>query len=435
MNTTRGNDSAGHDLDTTAIRLADCGRTPARPTPQSHPMLAALRRAGTLHIYADSADSGEIGALVGTGDSVLAEIDGSTANQPLIRKVIERYLGAADLRAWAAELRRADPGLSDANLLATVYGMLCARAGADVVAAFAAGRHWDVSLQVHMNLAREPQAALRIGRLLRKLVPQGVVKIPFTPHAPECFLVARDLEREGIPVNFTSTFSARQTVAAALLADVALTNIFMGRINQGLEATLAGEHVDLAAQRALRQLRREQGTKTQLIVASVREWQTFVLTAGCDVYTSPCGAIAGFLQQTEVGPEAIRDRVEDSYLDTLTIGADIEAAFGRARIARLWEVEPEFVEFLVELRNSAEYATMHDGEQLYDRFQQAGFADFFHSPSPDEWSEIRRNKLPDPEGTVAHQLPLDTLYTLLADADFEKYQEEMDVMMRPLLSR
>lgn len=415
--------------------LAACERTPAQPRLRSHPMLAALRRAGTVHVYADSADPGEIGALVGTGDELLAEVDGSTANQPLIRKVIERYIAAADLRAWAAELRRADAGLSDANLLAVVYGMLCARAGADVVAAYAAGRAWGVSLQLHMNLVGDAAAAVRTGRLLRRLVPQGVIKIPFSPHAPECFLVARDLEREGIPVNFTSTFSARQTVAAALLSNVALTNIFMGRINQGLQATLAGEHVDLAAQRALRQLRRDHGSKTLLIVASVREWQTFVHTAGCDVYTSPCSAIAGLLNQTEVAPEDLRDRVGDSFLDSMTIGTAAESALGRARIARLWDVEPEFVEFLVELRDSDDYASMHDGEQLFDRFQQAGFADFFHSPSPDEWSEIRRDKLPDLGGTLVHRLPLDTLYTLLADADFDKYQEEMDAMLRPLLGR
>ena len=119
------------------------------------------------------------------------------------------------------------------------------------------------------------------------MVPSGVVKVPFTPHAPHCFLIARDLEREGIPVNFTSTFSARQAVAAGLLSNVTLTNIFMGRLNQGMKAALLGEHVDLAAQRALLRLRREAGIKTLLIVASVRDWQTFTRVAGCDVFTAP----------------------------------------------------------------------------------------------------------------------------------------------------
>lgn len=74
----------------------------------------------------------------------------------------------------------------------------------------------------------------------------------------------------GIPVNFSTTFSARQVVAAALLANVVRTNIFMGRLNQGLESELLGEQVDLMSQRVLTWLRNEAGTKTLLIVASVR---------------------------------------------------------------------------------------------------------------------------------------------------------------------
>ena len=50
--------------------------------------------------------------------------------------------------------------------------------------------------------------------------------------------------------------------------------------------------MDLEAQRALRRLRRETGTKTQLIVASIREWQTLFRVAGCDVFTAPCSVLA-----------------------------------------------------------------------------------------------------------------------------------------------
>jgi hypothetical protein len=40
--------------------------------------------------------------------------------------------------------------------------------------------------------------------------------------------------------------------------------------------------------------------------------------------------------------------------------------------------------------------------------------------------EIRRDKIPDLAAPLTQQLSLDTLYSLLADADFEKYQENMD---------
>jgi transaldolase len=417
-----------------AVRLGSQGEARRRPRLESHPVLAAVANAGTTHIYGDSADADEIEATVRDGDgAIFQEVDGATANQPLIRKVIERYLAAGDIEGWARELRAADGSLTDDDLVVLIYGILCGRAGTDVVRRFAAGRRFDVSLQLHMSLGSDAESAKRVGRLLRRMVPSGVVKVPFTPHAPHCFLVARDLEREGIPVNFTSTFSARQALAAAMLADVTLTNIFMGRINQGLDAKLLGEHVDLAAQRALLAARRDAGVKTLLIVASVRDWQTFVYVAGCDVFTSPCKAISELMSQKEFAPEDIRSQLQTSYEDRLGIAPAVSSKVGQAAIARLYYVEPELVQFLRELRSSKEYGSLSDGAQLAKRFDQAGFGDMFYAPSAGEWSELRKNKLPDFDAKLSKRLPLDTLYTLLADADFEKYQEEMDAMIRKAL--
>jgi hypothetical protein len=83
------------------------------------------------------------------------------------------------------------------------------------------------------------------------------------------------LEDEGIPVNFNSIFSGRQVVADPLLVKVMRTNIFMGRLNQGLKADLLGAHVSLEAQRILLRLRQDPGIYTQLIVASLRDWRSF----------------------------------------------------------------------------------------------------------------------------------------------------------------
>jgi len=410
--------------------LVSYGRPPGEPALAelvSSPHLAAVQRAGTVHIYADTADVQELAPLItAPGGSLFREIDGNTANQPLVQKVIARYLETGDLRPAADRLRSLQPGLTNADLIPLLYAAICSRVGNDMVRAYAAGRDWGVSLQLHMALGGDAEASKRVGRCLRRMVPSGVVKVPFTPHQPHCFLIARDLEREGIPVNFTSTFSARQAVAAGLLSNVALTNIFMGRLNQGLKATLLGEHVDLEAQRILRRLRQETGIKTLLIVASVREWQTFVRTAGCDVFTAPCDAIRGYMEQKEVPPAEICSQLETSYEDDLGIGEDIISAVGRGRIARLYKVEPELVQFMRELRSTREYQEMSDGDQLYKRFQQAGFEDIFYAPTEVEWQEFRKSKLPDLKAPLTHRLPLDTLYSLLADADFEKAQEDMN---------
>lgn len=418
---------ATRTFDDVVIAFGRPSGTLACPKLVTSPLLGALREAGTSHVYADTADTEELGAILSAGeDTILAEVDGNTANQPLVRKVIERYLEDGDPAAWARELRARQSHLTDAELLPLLYAIVCGRVGNDIVRAFASGRSWEVSLQLHMGLCGDPEAAKRVGRYLRRMVPTAFVKVPFTPQAPGCFLVARDLEREGIPVNFTSTFSARQAVAAGLLADVTRTNIFMGRLNQGLRARLLGEHVDLEAQRALTRLRREVGIKTQLIVASMREWQTFVHVAGCDVFTAPCNVIRGFLTQTEVSPDGIRPQLETSYEDRLGIADDVVSKLGHERIARLYRVEPELIEFLREFRATAEYRDSSDGESLFRRLESAGFGDLFYAPSESEWKALRRGKIPDLDAPLTGRLPLDTLYSLLADADFEKYQEEMD---------
>src|SRR5207237_8967385 len=165
----------------------------------------------------------------------------------------------------------------------------------------------------------DPETARALGRALHAIVPSCFVKVPFRPHEPQSLLIARDLEAQGIPVNFTSTFSARQIVVAALLGDVTRTNIFMGRLNQGFHAALLGEHVDLEAQRALRRLRREAEAKTQLIVASIREWQTVVRVAGCYVFTAPCSVLGEFISQTDVPLCALTSSPTTTYQGRIAI--------------------------------------------------------------------------------------------------------------------
>ncbi len=418
------------NFDDTVVAFGQPPGTAARPPLTSSPLLAAVCHAGTRHIYGDTADAAELGALITTGvGAIFREVDGNTANQPLVHKVIKRYLEGDAPATWARQLRVLRPDLTKDQRTVLLYAIVCGRIGNDNARAFGAGRPWEVSLQLHMKLGDDAEAAKHVGRTLRRMVPSGVVKVPFTPHAPHCFLVARDLEMEGVPVNFTSTFSARQAVAAGLLSNVTLTNIFMGRLNQGLKAGLLGEHVDLEAQRALLRLRREAGIKTLLIVASVREWQTFPRVAGCDVFTAPLDAIRGFLTQNEVPASEVRSQLETSYADRLGIADDVMRALGAERIARLYHVEPELVRFMTELRTSKEYQTLRDGDQLYKRFDQAGFGDLFYAPTAAEWQELRKNKLPDLSSSLTKRLPIDTLYTLLADADFEKYQDEMDAMI------
>jgi transaldolase len=136
-----------------------------------------------------------------------------------------------------------------------------------------------------------------------------------------------------------------------------------------------------------------------------------------------------FLSQGDVPPEAIASRLETSYEDHLGLAEDAVQAVGLDRIARLWQVEPEFVEFLLDYRSTAEYRGLRDGERLRRRFESAGFGDFFHAPDPGEWQILRRGKLPDLAAPLVTRLAVDTYMSLLADGDFVIQQEAIDAAL------
>lgn len=401
-----------------------------------HPRLDALRRLGTTKIYADTADVDELNGLIAIDErSMYADVDGNTANQPLVHKVIQQYLSRFDPRAFVEQFVFSRERQPTPEQSALCYAVICAKIGNDFDHLFASGRSWEVSLQLHMGLTRLPNLAKDIARSICRMSPSAVIKVPFAPYAPECFIVARDLEREGIPVNFTSTFSARQVVAAALLSNVARTNIFLGRLDQGLEACLLGAHVSLEAQRHLRRLRQVAGVKTQLIVASLRNWETFLHTAGCDIYTAPVKVYRDWMKQEQIDQGQLTSRLDHSYGDRLGISASVQSRLGAERIARLYDVEPSFVDFLMTFRETREWQELDNAEVLLKRFEEAGFGDMFYSPRKNDWAEIRRGKIPDLNGALTRRLPLDTLYSLLADADFEKHQGEMDDQVAQYVSQ
>jgi transaldolase len=404
---------------------------------RSNPLARAVKNCGTAHFYTDTADREELQDLLVAEENdqdifLYEEVDGNTTNQPLVVKVLDRFLSqdsADNVATWIKRLQKEKPELSVEEATVLIYSIINARLGLEVIDYYSAGRIWQISLELHTALAQDPGASKRVGRWLNQAVPHAFVKVPFTPDNPHCLLIARDLENQGIAVNFTTTFSARQVVAAALLANPHRTNVFLGRLSQGLGSELLGEQVVLETQRQVTRLRQKFGIRTLNMLASVRRWQTMVLTAGCDVYTVPYPVLKAFFTQTEIGAEQMQNCLSADYADRLAISDQVLGKVGLTRIQQLYQVEPEFIEFLIELRGSADYAYL-DGEGLFKRFDEAGFGDFFYSPSPSEWRELRKGKLPDLDSELTRALPLDTLYSLLAVGDFINFQDRMDEMIR-----
>ncbi|GKS58095.1 hypothetical protein YTPLAS18_16220 [Nitrospira sp.] len=394
----------------------------------SHPMLDALRDAGAVHVYADSANVQELADLLyADRGSLFSGVDGNTINQPLAHKVIAEYLSRMDQGMCADEFGSGNRS-GELRDPARCYAVLCSKMANDFEHLFASGRRWETSLQLHMSLSRDVAQAQDVARLMRDLSPGAIVKVPLTPYEPRCFVLARNLEREGIPVNFTSTFSARQAIAAALLCRVARTNIFMGRLDQGLQSARLGAHVCLETQRALRQLRRELDVPTLLIIASLRNAQHLYDTAGCDVYTIPVKVLREWLTEAPWSAEQIGSQLDTSYADRLGIGATVPEPV-RSRIDDLYRIDPEFMEFLLSYAASVEWQEENDGDTLAKRFEEAGFGQCFYAPDRAEWAEIKSGKLPDLSGSLAHRLPLDTLFSLHADGDFENHQAAMDTLL------
>ncbi len=91
-----------NSIDDAVVELGHGSASIQSPALASSPLLAALRAAGTSHVYADTADVEEVRKLIARDDgSIVKEVDGSTANQPLVRKVVEHYLETMDLAAAA----------------------------------------------------------------------------------------------------------------------------------------------------------------------------------------------------------------------------------------------------------------------------------------------------------------------------------------------
>lgn len=382
-----------------------------------------LAAAGTRHLYVDSGDVDAIDALLSeTGPTGL---DGNTVNQPLLGKELAGLLDEPLLDELERE--RNDAPRTPAAIWS--HGRLCAALGRRLRERLRRAPHWDLSLQVHMATVSRRRRMIEAGRALAAELPGVLVKIPFHPAHPQTLLAARDLAREGIGVNVTSTFSARQVVAVALLTGAARTNVFLGRLNSGLSATLLGEATAARAQAHLGRLRSLPDVPTELICASLHEWTALVELAGCDAFTA--------------GPRVLRALAHELGENPRELGCDADALAGRVevdpaaralagpeRIAQLTRVDEEWIDFLVDYRQSREYASLHDGDLLRRRLEEGGLGDLFHWPTEEEDRVLRGEKLPDLENPATAGIALDTLFSLHANADFAAHQVEIDAEVR-----
>ncbi len=378
----------------------------------------SVRAAGT-ELWLDTGDMEAAAALWNP------EFTALTTNNTLLNREIQKGL----YDAWiplAAKAARADrPGLAADELVLEIAFALNARHGLRLVERFGA----RVSVELHTALAHDVERSIAYGRRYAALCGKFIVKVPLTP---EGLVAARRLKEDGIPVNFTLGFSARENYLIACVAQPAWVNVFLGRLNAyGADEKLCdgkwvGERATLASQAAVKRLRGEIGIATRQIAASMRSGEQVATLAGTDVYTMPVAVAEGFLKNP---PAAVRDCTGQDYQPQWAPGVDARAE----GLAGLWEIEPSFADACRRL--AAAPAAQLTPEMVLRELGAAGTAAVFPRLAPAEQARLEKEgKAPKRatwrEHLAAGRAGLDGLFTLAGLLSFAQDQAALDARIR-----
>ncbi|MFO7575052.1 MAG: transaldolase family protein [Bacteroidales bacterium] len=279
-----------------------------------------------------------------------------------------------------------------------------------------------VSVELHTDTAHDFDAIISYGKRYFEICPDNfIVKVPLTATG---MLGARKLREDGVRINFTLDFSARQNVLITLITRPDYLNVFLGRIgayiaDNGLgDGAGAGEMAVLSSQGWVTRLSAKNPWPTRLIAASLRSFQQLELLAGTDVYTMPPKVAA-----------AGREQLSGKFLSKLGVvyPVNISDEGKGTGLEKFWEVEKELVEF----GRSMAADLPASGDELAERARNAGFGDMFPELTEAETEAIARDgKIPVykqwesklKDGTLAP----DTLLTLAGLASFTADQKALD---------
>jgi transaldolase len=173
--------------------LQKAGPRPPAPRFKTDPFWKGLRGAGT-ELWLDTGD------IDAAAELWTAEFTALTTNNTLLNKEVQKGIYDAVIREAGALLK----GMAPDQEVIEIAFILNALHGLRLVHAFGA----MVSVELHTATAHDVQAAVAYGRRFARISPDRfIVKVPLTAAG---LLATRALRKEGIPVNFTLGFSARQ---------------------------------------------------------------------------------------------------------------------------------------------------------------------------------------------------------------------------------
>lgn len=392
-------------------------KAPQAPRFEHDPAWVALRATGS-RLWLDTGD------LDAARKLWTADFSNLTTNNTLVNKEAQKGL-FDDLIPHAAEaLRGAQPGISQDDLVIEVGFVINCRTALRLVEAFDA----TVSVELHPAMADDADLSYEYGRRYYAVCPERfIVKVPLTPAG---FLAARRLSADGVPINYTLGFSARQNVLAAAFSRPTYVNVFMGRLNSFVadnhlgDGINVGEKTTMATQMALREGREHRGWETLLIGASLRSGQQILDLAGLDVFTMPPAAAEEFQKIVHTHAATVESQIGREFSVDAKVPEVLDC---------LWTVPDAFYQAAGALAKTD--TSGWTGRELAGFVADQGVSDLFHVWTTDQLARIQADgKVPTWEywkdeltsGSVA----LDDLMTVSALYSFVKDQEALDARIR-----
>jgi len=359
-----------------------------------------------------------------TGDAEAAqkvwsrELEALTTNNTLVNQVVRT--GALDgLIAYAArKIRDVRPGISDRDLIVETGFLVNAKLALGLVQRF--GAH--VSVELHPDVGFDVQKTLAYARRYYDINPDYFyVKAPLTPDG---FVATRLLSAEGVPVNYTLGFSARQNYLAALFSRPRFVNVFLGRLNSLVEENglgrpeNVGEKAALASYEAVAELREaHRDLPTQQIAASLRSGSQVAALVGVDVLTMPPKAAEEYLELDITRNDLCRYGSQD-----LRVELNPEKPVETSQLGSLWLIDARFIDFAQDAAAQADQMT--SGRELVELSRRHA-VNLFSEWSAEERQRIReKGKIPDLSQWPGR--PVDDLMSISALESFAKDQEELD---------
>lgn len=353
------------------------------------------------------------------------ETEALTTNNTLVNQVVQT--GALDgAIAYAArKLRAVRPDITEQALIVEMAFLANAKLALSLVGKL--GAH--VSVELHPDTAFDLIQTLTFARRYYEINPDYFyVKVPLTPDG---FIATRILSSEGIPVNYTLGFSARQNYLAARFSKPMFVNVFLGRLNSLVENNglgkpeNVGEKTTLASDEAIKGLRASHADiPTSQIAASMRDGKQIAALAGVDVFTMPPTAAEEYLDM-DISKNDVRPR------KSVELQVDLsDTGLGRITdLTKLWAIDEKMIGFVEDAVHQANQ--IPSGHELVVLSEKHG-VNLFR-----EWTNVERQairakgKIPDlAEWPGA---PIDDLMSISALETFAKDQAALDERIRGLL--